>query len=123
MSRTMRQTTKQTTKRQSAPVSIGAVKRRRKAFWGVKTLVQLALLALVIATALVIVSGTLDNIAVMEQEIAATQAQIDAAVARRREIEDAAVYTRSFSFVEYIARTRLNLVRRDEIIFIMESSE
>jgi len=85
--------------------------------------VQLSLLALVIATALVIVSGTLDDIAVIEQEIAATQAQVDAAMARRREIEDATAYTRSFSFVEYIARTRLNLVRRDEIIFIMESGD
>lgn len=108
---------------QSAPVNINAVKRRRRAFWGVKTLVQLGLLALVIVTALVILSGTLDDIAAIEHEIAATQAQVETALTRRREIEDTAAYTRSNSFVEYIARTRLNLVRRDEIIFIIENSD
>ena len=107
------------TKKTDTPINLSSVKRRRRAAFGLKAFVHFALLVVVAATTLVLVSGVLDDIADTERELAATQSQITTAQVRRREIEDTTAYTQSLSFVEYIARTRLNLVRRDEIIFIM----
>jgi len=61
----------------------------------------------------------MDSIADIEAQTAVAEAQIAEAEARRREIEDSAAYVSSIRFIEYIARTRLRLVHRDEIIFNM----
>jgi len=104
---------------QNKAVRIDKVKNRRRAFGGAKTLVQLALLAVVVIATLTYAGHIMDNIARAEEERSALDMQILAAEVRRQEIEDAAAYVSSVDFIEYIARSRLNLVRPDEIIFIM----
>ena len=106
---------------QNKAIRIDKVKNKRRAFGGIKALVQLALLVTVVVVTLTAATGIMDNISRTQEQIAILDEQIIAAEARRQEIEDAAAYVSSIDFVEYIARTRLNLVRRDEIIFIMTS--
>lgn len=105
--------------RKNSAIRIDKVRNRRRLFFGAKTLIQLALLAIVITATFVIASNIMDDIAATEAELAAVQAQIEAAEARGREIEDSAAYVQSIQFIESIARERLGLVRRDEIIFII----
>lgn len=94
-------------------------KAYRRAFFGLKTLVQLGLIAAIVLVTVVSVLNTADDVAALEAETAAIRLQIERAAARRQEIEDAEAYMQSTRFVEYIARSRLNLVRRDELIFII----
>jgi len=81
--------------------------------------VLLGLLFVVLAFTLISASNTLDSIAASETQLAAILQQIEAEEARRLQIEDSAAYTQNVSFIEDVARRRLGLVRRDEIIFIM----
>ena len=104
---------------QKKPIRIDKVKKRRRVFVGVKTLVQLALIIAIAVTTIIAFNHTMDNIAYTEAELAATQLQIEDARARRTQIEDSAAYTQSISFIENIARNWLGLVRRDEVIFII----
>ena len=105
--------------KESKAIRLDKKRKRRKMFAGFKNLVQLALLLAMIATTFLAATYTLDNIARTDAELALTQVQIEAAEVRRREIEDSDAYMQSPQFVENIARNWLNLVRRDEIIFIM----
>jgi cell division protein FtsB len=100
-------------------VRIDKIRNRRGAFGRTKTLIKLALLAVVIVMTLSAASHIMDNIARVEVQHEAVAAQIAEAEARRQEIEDSVAYVESIEFIEYIARNMLNLVRRDEIIFIM----
>ena len=100
-------------------IRIDKVQDRRRAFGRARTLVKLALLAVVAVTTLSTATYIIDNISRVESQREAVQAQIAEAEARRQEIEDSVAYTESIEFIEYIARNVLNLVRRDEIIFIM----
>jgi len=102
-------------------IRIDKVKSKRRAFGSVKALVQFGLLVAIVVGTLSATTYIMDNISHTQEQIATLDAQILAAEARRQEIEDAAAYVSSIDFIEYIARTRLNLVRRDEIIFIMTS--
>ena len=101
------------------PIRIDKVKQRRGALGGIKTSIKLVLLVIIALVTLVSVTHTMDSIAEIEAQMASVQAQIAQAEARRREIEDSAAYVASVSFIEYIARNRLGLVHRDEIIFMM----
>jgi len=83
--------------------------------------VLLVLLFSVVGVTLVSIAGTLDDIAVTDARLADVQQQIEDEEARRAQIEDAATYTQTISFIEDIARRRLGLVRRDEVIFIINS--
>ena len=94
------------------------VKKKRRAYGGAKALFRLVLLTIVITMTLSAATHVMDNIAYVEAQREAVQAQIAVAEARRQEIEDSVAYVTSLDFIEYIAR-RLGLVRRDEIIFIM----
>ena len=101
------------------PIRLDRVKKRRFAFFTVKTLVQLAILAVIAATAIIASTGAMYNIAAAEEELAAVEMQIEAAKARQREIADSVAYVQSIGFIENIARNWLRLVRPDEILFIM----
>ena len=99
-------------------VRIDKVNNRRRAFGRIKTLIQLALLTVVVVMTLSASAHILDNIARVEAQRETVHLQIAEAEARRLEIEDSVAYVESIDFIEYMAR-RLGLVRRDEIIFIM----
>jgi len=100
-------------------VRIDKVKDRRRALGRTRVLVQLGLLVVIAVMTLSAATYILDNIARVEAQREAVAIEIAQAEARRQEIEDSATYTESIEFIEYIARNLLNLVRRDEIIFIM----
>ena len=91
----------------------------RGSFGRTRTLIKLALLGVVVVMTLSAAVHIMDNIADLQAEHEIVQTQIKEANARRQEIEDSAAYTESIEFIEYVARNMLNLVRRDEIIFIM----
>lgn len=91
----------------------------RKVFGLTKGLIKLGLLAFIVIATMVAVAGIMDDMAIISTQQAVIDNHIELAQARQREIADAAQYTTSTAFVEYIARTRLGLARRDEIIFIM----
>jgi len=100
-------------------IRIDKRKGRQKAAFGLRLVIQLALLAVVVATALIVAASSLDDIAQANMQLAVLEEQIAAEIARQQEIADSAAYIQSISFIENIARERLMLVRRDEIIFVM----
>jgi len=111
-------------RKENQPVQINKIKQRRKmsaGFRRVKALALFALLLVVLGATALHVGRTMDEIAATDAQLAATLAQIETEEARRELIEDSAAYTQSISFIEDVARRRLGLVRRDEIIFIMNS--
>ena len=91
----------------------------KKALLGAKTLAQFILLAAIVVVFLFAAASVLSRTAGINAEIAEIELQIDQEMSRQRAIEQSANYQHSISFIEDIARRRLNLVYPDEIIFIM----
>jgi len=84
-----------------------------------KTLLQIALLLTMLVVFIFVAMSVLNRNADVNAEVAMVQEQIDAEAARGLEIEHQAGHQHSRSFIEDIARRRLNLAYPDEIIFIM----
>ena len=100
-------------------IRIDKHKKRRRAAFGLRFVIQFALLAVILTTTFIIATSALDDIAQTDMQLSVLEAQIAAELARQQEIADSASYVKSISFIENIARERLMLVRRDEIIFVM----
>jgi len=100
-------------------IRLDKVKSKNRAFGGIRVLVRIVLLSIVVTMMLSAASYIMDNISRVEAQREVIAIEIAHAEARRLEIEDSVAYTESIDFIEYIARNVLNLVRRDEIIFIM----
>jgi len=97
----------------------GKAKRPHMALVGAKTLLQLLLLAIIIFVFILAALSVLNRTSAVNAEITAVQQQIDSEISRQQAIEQSINYQHSISFIEDIARRRLNLVYPDEIIFIM----
>jgi len=98
------------------------IKRRRVAF-GVKTLLQLIILAVIIGVGLYLATGVMGRINETNAQTALIELQISQQEQRQQELVDEANYVQSLEFVENVARQHLRLVHRDEIIFIMVDGE
>ena len=104
---------------QQKHINIRAAKAKKRAAFGFKTLLQLAILAVIIAASIIFATGRMERISALEDELALVEARIENQLIRQQEIEDTEAYTQSIAFIEYIARNWRNLVHRDEIIFVM----
>jgi cell division protein FtsB len=92
----------------------------KKKLLGVKTLVQLAVLAGIVVVFLFSALNAVERIADANEQRAGVEMQIETELYKEQEIMDTAVYMRSVPFVESVARNFLGLVYRDEIILIMK---
>ena len=79
----------------------------------------MSVLIAILVGLMVLSNGRMNNIEESNLRIVAIEQEIEAALIRQAEIADRERYMSSFAFIENIARQRLGLVRRDEIIFIL----
>ncbi|MCL2753865.1 MAG: septum formation initiator family protein [Defluviitaleaceae bacterium] len=93
--------------------------KNRNVLVGAKILLQLILLAAIIAVFIFAAASVLNRTSDVNAEIAQVQEQINTEITRQENIEHSMNYQHSISFIEDIARRRLNLVYPDEIIFII----
>ena len=99
-------------------ISKGQKARRGKKFMLV--MMQVALLAGMLSLFGYSAFSTMQEIAATEAEMAALSRSIDDANQEADRLRADSEYRQSEAFVERIARQWLGLVRRDEIIFIIE---
>ena len=84
-----------------------------------KLILQICLLATIIISALYASGNIMNDIDRTNARILQLDYEIEEARALRLEIENYSIYTQGYSFIEYIARNWLNMVRRDETIFVI----
>ena len=98
---------------------IDKVYKRRKWTLMLRLLVYASIIVAILSFMVYLAVGFMGRIEQNQAIIAELEHEMSLANARAAEIEDMAAYMQSHSFVESIARSLLNLVFRDETIFIM----